>query len=101
MLFCAWVLSFACLAHRNAFLPHIAICPLFFCQEIVSGEEHISFRTSKIGSLLDINDSKGMAVLHGVQLAGLVYSPVLIDLFIVIWRKRKFVEVKGRGRGGV
>eukprot|EP00123_Amoebidium_parasiticum_P019357 comp24713_c0_seq1/m.46848 comp24713_c0_seq1/g.46848 ORF comp24713_c0_seq1/g.46848 comp24713_c0_seq1/m.46848 type:complete len:147 (-) comp24713_c0_seq1:373-813(-) len=30
------------------------------CQEleIVSGSEHISFRTSKIGSLLDVNESK-------------------------------------------
>jgi hypothetical protein len=37
-----------------------------FCvvQEIMLGNEHISFKTAKIGSLLDINESKGLLFCH-------------------------------------
>ena len=36
----------------------LLLCPLLQELEIVMGDEHISFTTSKIGSLLDCKNSK-------------------------------------------
>ena len=51
--------------------------------EIVMGNEHISFTTSKIGSLVDVqssNDPEGLRIFYY-----LVQVSLLVHLFYVLW----------------
>ncbi|XP_046778184.1 protein mago nashi homolog isoform X1 [Gallus gallus] len=49
--------------------------------EIVIGDEHISFTTSKIGSLIDVNQSKSAPGGTGTLCCGIINPMSLLDRF--------------------